>query len=667
MTRFVAVCCAVLLLAGACAGGGSPDAPPRDVLVSNTCEGKAWLAAPPAEDGEYLYFVGQSARHGLERDSRNDAERDAINKFVQFTGVDVTIVDEYLQTSFNLSSEITDPTVAERRKQEMRAQAFVRRAKAREWCTERYQRLQGDQVTGSVFITSVLMRVPRDEYDAVQAYNREQQVKLNASRDRVLREAQAFYQAALNDERQGRLVGAFEQLRLAEAKLEQAAAMRADASPPPDTLSRPTLNAAEVRMTAGLALQRTPERAQVVEPGQTPQNLRVTAVYHGAAGTVPVAGLPLLFIADGKILAQMNTDAQGQAQLQMRPMQRMGQVAFRVQVNRGLLRDKVSEDVQVALANLQAEFVVEVREYSLDEKAQDLVNALAQAVPAPMSVVVENFTYGDSQTSGLFVSRFRAMLESALVNSQRFSMKRPVSRTGLTRGFTQVSANAPAAMAHASGSEAVLFGQYYEENDQVVVRAQLADRDNRTIASGAIRIDRGRIPADWSLRPTNYAQHLSAAQQLGPPTTGTGDFRLDLWIDKGAGGTYEAGDTLTVSVRAAEACYLKLIYLDASNNHIVIYPNAFQRDTRIAADRTVIIPAAGAGFDFTIQPPFGAETLVAFASTTAFPPDQGRDIGNGMILLDQSLGEIARRNRGFVGTGKRAEARVTLTTIPRQR
>lgn len=667
MTRFVVLCSAVLLLVGACAGGGSPDAPPREVLVSNTCEDKAWLAAPPAEDGENLYFVGQSARHRLERDSRNDAERDAINRFVQFTGVDVTIVDEYLQTSFNLSSEITDPTIAERRKQEMRAQAFVRRVKAREWCTERYQLVQGGQIQGSVFITAVLVRVPRDEYDAVQAYNREQQVKLNAARDRVLTEGRAFYQAALNDERQGRLIGAFEQLRLAEAKLDEAAAMRADTPPPSDALSRPTLNAAEVRMAAGLGLQRSPAQAQVVEPGQTPQDLLVTAVYRGAGGTVPVAGLPLLFIAEGKLVAQMNTDAQGQARLQMRPIQRQGEVAFRVQVNRGLLRDKVSEDVQVALANLQTEFIVQVREYSLDEKAQDLVNALAQAVPATTSVVVENFTYGDSQTSGLFVSRFRAMLESALVKHERFTMKRPVSRTGLTRGFTQVSANAPAAMAHASGSEAVLFGQYYEEHDQVVVRGLLADRENRTIASGAIRIARDRIPADWSLRPSNYAQHLSAAQQLGPPTSGTGDFRLDLWIDKGAGGTYEEGDKLTVNLRAAEACYLKLIYVDAGNNHIVIYPNAFQRDTRIAANNTVIIPAATAGFDFTIQPPFGAETLVAFASTTAFPPDRGREIGNGMILLEEDLAEIARRNRGSAGAGKRAEARVTLTTIPRQR
>ena len=73
-----------------------------------------------------------------------------------------------------------------------------------------------------------------------------------------------------------------------------------------------------------------------------------------------------------------------------------------------------------------------------------------------------------------------------------------------------------------------------------------------------------------------------------------------------------------------------------------------------------------------MQQPFGAETLVAFASAEPFPSDNGQDIGAGMVQLRGTTRDIVAHYRG-VGInadggakgGKRAEKQVSLTTVKR--
>lgn len=305
---------------------------------------------------------------------------------------------------------------------------------------------------------------------------------------------------------------------------------------------------------------------------------------------------------------------------------------------------------------------------ALEGKAQELVLALENTIPGgPNRIVVENLTYGDTGTAGPFVKPFKAALINALVRSQLFEVLASRSRKGKTGGLNVVAADSPVALAFASDAEAVLYGTYAESGSAVVVRAFVRDLKNLVIASGTVHIPFHQIPPGSGLTPSNLAQAQSAQAVVMPVPRAGGGFRLDLWIDKGNGGLYRSGEKMFVNVRAEMACYLKLVYLDAGGNLIVIFPNAYQRSARLFAGQTVQIPDDQAGFDFEIGEPFGAETLIAFASTEPFPQDAGQHLGNGMILLNQPLALYAQRLRRPPPGGRsvrRAEARVTLTTMP---
>ncbi len=78
---------------------------------------------------------------------------------------------------------------------------------------------------------------------------------------------------------------------------------------------------------------------------------------------------------------------------------------------------------------------------------------------------------------------------------------------------------------------------------------------------------------------------------------------------------YHGGDTIQVSVRSERDGYLYLFYCDASQHVSCLFPNSVQRDNRIAANRTVLIPDAASQFRLRVGPPFGAEVLKALVTS----------------------------------------------------
>lgn len=78
---------------------------------------------------------------------------------------------------------------------------------------------------------------------------------------------------------------------------------------------------------------------------------------------------------------------------------------------------------------------------------------------------------------------------------------------------------------------------------------------------------------------------------------------------------YRQGEELRVEVVSAKAGYLYLVYCDAGGNVSCLFPNAFNRDNRIAAMQPITIPrpceADGSSFRLRIGAPFGNEVLKA--------------------------------------------------------
>lgn len=98
-----------------------------------------WLYRESESDEEYYYFTGISGNEKDEKSARYDAFRNGIDNLAKFIGVDVKIIYESLQRSCNLSSEITDYSIAFEEKEKQLTEAFCSGFKGQEWYIERYE------------------------------------------------------------------------------------------------------------------------------------------------------------------------------------------------------------------------------------------------------------------------------------------------------------------------------------------------------------------------------------------------------------------------------------------------------------------------------------------------------------------------------------------------
>jgi hypothetical protein len=85
-----------------------------------------------------------------------------------------------------------------------------------------------------------------------------------------------------------------------------------------------------------------------------------------------------------------------------------------------------------------------------------------------------------------------------------------------------------------------------------------------------------------------------------------------------------AGEELRVRVKTDRDGYLYLLYCDAANQVSCLFPNAFETDNRIAANKEVVVPqpvqAGAQGFRIKVGAPFGEELLKAIVCTEPLPP-----------------------------------------------
>jgi mono/diheme cytochrome c family protein len=108
------------------------------------------------------------------------------------------------------------------------------------------------------------------------------------------------------------------------------------------------------------------------------------------------------------------------------------------------------------------------------------------------------------------------------------------------------------------------------------------------------------------------------------PATSSGGFLRDvkseiglsMWIDKPRP---QPGDLITIKAEADNDCYLTVISVDAAGVATVLFPNDFEPDNLLSADKPVSVPGADAPFQLRYRQQ-GSETLLGRCSTRAAPP-----------------------------------------------
>lgn len=124
------------------------------------------------------------------------------------------------------------------------------------------------------------------------------------------------------------------------------------------------------------------------------------------------------------------------------------------------------------------------------------------------------------------------------------------------------------------------------------------------------------------------------------------------------------GDDISFLVNLNKDAYLLILFHDASNQLWQLVPNDYNQHNFFKAGDYLSIPNESLPYKFIASPPFGKETIFAFASDQPFPSFNYSLTKNGMILIDanietvlETLHDKAKGNRSAFG-----EAKLTIIT-----
>lgn len=297
---------------------------------------------------------------------------------------------------------------------------------------------------------------------------------------------------------------------------------------------------------------------------------------------------------------------------------------------------------------------------SVDDIARATVFQLSKQIKQPVGkVLLAPFTYQDTQMSSRFSRQLLTALEVQLGQIAKWKTVNQTRR--LHSNFRPRSVQHIRDFAKEAGAALLLSGTYWENEDQITLRATLREVETDAVKAGAI-VKFDRDMGGLNLKPQNYKQMLVDQHAFAEDEFVSGGLQIEMWTDKGAEHLlYAEGETMQVFVRVNREAHIRLLYILADGRRTLLYDSYYLDQSKV--NHVVEIPQ-----EFECTPPFGAELLVAAARTGEFPPIQTYESDGYHFLSAKDAGQAARDFRGMKKKQKRpdlqqSEAQLVLTTM----
>ncbi|MEE2709111.1 MAG: DUF4384 domain-containing protein [Gemmatimonadota bacterium] len=415
-------------------------------------------------------------------------------------------------------------------------------------------------------------------------------------------------------------------------------------------------------MVTSLAFSDIDGNRQTIDAGRVEYPLSARLITGSPGGAVKVSGFPVQFVAaTGRVRLddRGNTDKNGfvssnvyHAGTCIHPsckiVASVDTTVIRAQAPGNRIERWIDRlgDVRTSFELLPGIFGIED---GVAELACRLMHtpSLAQAYPE-LSMVVARFTYQDTRIAGPFTGPLRRLMHTELATIGRGRVIEQVNLSAAVAGYGDP--NVTETIARAVRADVVVWGDYWEQGDSVVVNARMTGVNGARLASATIAIPREAIP--YTIRPPVLDPDIPEPPPNGIP--------IKIWTERGDGGMFVEGERLTAYVQAGSDCYLRLLYRQVDGQVIQIFPNRLSGDERVKSGQVYSIPDTDDAFDYVIKAPFGVEYLISVASATPFPRLQGREI-NGGVVLPGTMNNVIQRLIG--GRTWYGQALCSMTTV----
>jgi len=263
--------------------------------------------------------------------------------------------------------------------------------------------------------------------------------------------------------------------------------------------------------------------------------------------------------------------------------------------------------------------------------------------------------YQDTKMGSTFSRYFKQVLENKLIEVAHWNV--------VQQGASSQAPSADPArdMAQSSGATCVLSGSLWDQGSSVKYIVNVRGvADGRILASAEATAEMTTVTSlGKSVKPENYQQALIDRKVFAADEAAGGGLTLEAWTNRGIENVmFTEDDTMKISVRVNYPCYVRLIYHMADGKRVLLLDNYFMDQSKVNLAYT--IPD-----EFVCSPPFGGETLQAFARTEKFDELSSERI-DGYQFLTGDLQKIVVNTRGFKKAAPRSmqtEQRISITTM----
>ena len=332
----------VLVLVGCTGPPPKPVKPVRPVWIENV----------PGEAEGKMSFVGVSTFFSTEQSARDNACEVATNHAVKYISTDARGKVERLAKTFGLKGDRINETISGRSFQEQLFGGVTRRLKCRIWHLES----KYDAEKEVAYKYFVLAEIPTVELDyaieeAVQKAAEEEQIKKQAILDSEVMLTKRL-RSAKTLARQGNLLSALKQLQELKSMAPKQPTMKRD-------LFITDARELEAQWLGSVHLIAHSGNKQDLEPGQTPEPLKVQVVMQPDNDTLAVRNFPVVFMSKQTKDVPILTDPNGVATLQLPPLNSTGILTFVAIPDPKSLQNQLPEAISNNLVRRKASFRLE--------------------------------------------------------------------------------------------------------------------------------------------------------------------------------------------------------------------------------------------------------------------------------------------------------------------
>lgn len=129
---------------------------------------------------------------------------------------------------------------------------------------------------------------------------------------------------------------------------------------------------------------------------------------------------------------------------------------------------------------------------------------------------------------------------------------------------------------------------------------------------------------------------------------------VKIWTDKNKT-EFKEGENISLFMKGNKPYFARVVYVQTDGTQVQILPNPYRKDNYFEGGTVYILPSGKDRYELTVNPPFGSEKIVVYASTAELG-DVKSEANESVYVLGGDAEETGVKTRGIKITKKEGKS-----------